>query len=211
MAYTAALKTRDRRTRRVLLVSITALCLAFLTAYVLTFVDWTPHAGDASGRYIAGSAAAPADHGVTAEGVSVFDDTYPAVTNLDPALLDALRAAATDAAPAGTGMVITSGWRSPEYQDRLLHDAVIRYGSEQEASRWVATADTSAHVHGDAVDVGPYTAIDWLAVHGAAYGLCQTYANEPWHFELRPEAATSGCPAMYADPASDPRMQPASP
>ncbi|CEA06912.1 D-alanyl-D-alanine carboxypeptidase [Arthrobacter saudimassiliensis] len=209
MAYFASLRTRDRRTRRVLLVSIVALCLAFLTAYVLTFVDWTPHAGGASGQHLAGPAADPADHGVTAEGVPVFDDTYPTVTNLDPALLGALRTAATDAAAAGVGVVVTSGWRSPEYQERLLDDAVIRYGSEQEASRWVATAETSAHVHGDAVDVGPYTAIDWLAVYGSAYGLCQTYANEPWHFELRPEAATQGCPAMYADPASDPRMHPA--
>jgi len=41
----------------------------------------------------------------------------------------------------------------------------------------------------------------------AKYGLCQTYRNEPWHYELRPEAADHGCPAMYADPTGDPRMQ----
>ena len=31
----------------------------------------------------------------------------------------------------------------------------LKYGSEAEAARWVATPDTSAHVSGDAVDIGP--------------------------------------------------------
>ena len=62
-------------------------------------------------------------------------------------------------------------------------------------------------MHGDAVDIGPATATAWLSRHGAAYGLCQIYANEPWHFELRPGAADHGCPPMYADPTHDPRMQ----
>jgi D-alanyl-D-alanine carboxypeptidase len=46
----------------------------------------------------------------------------------------------------------------------------------------------------------------WLSEHGAAYGLCQIYRNEPWHFELRPEAIESGCPRMFPDPTHDPRM-----
>jgi hypothetical protein len=71
----------------------------------------------------------------------------------------------------------------------------------------VATPKTSAHVSGDAVDVGPSRAAAWLSEHGAAYGLCQIYANEPWHYELRTEAFDHGCPAMYADPTHDPRMQ----
>ena len=40
-----------------------------------------------------------------------------------------------------------------------------------------------------------------------AYGLCQIYDNESWHYELRPEAIDRGCPPMYADPTHDPRMQ----
>ena len=60
---------------------------------------------------------------------------------------------------------------------------------------------------GDAVDIGPSDAAAWLSEHGAAYGLCQIYGNEPWHYELRPEAGDQGCPAMYADPTHDPRMQ----
>jgi hypothetical protein len=62
-------------------------------------------------------------------------------------------------------------------------------------------------VSGDAVDIGPLDATAWLSEHGAKYGLCQIYRNEPWHYELRPEAIGHGCPPMYADPTRDPRMQ----
>ena len=72
----------------------------------------------------------------------------------------------------------------------------------------MATGETSPHVSGDAVDIGPPSAAAWLSEHGAAHGLCQIYSNEPWHYELRPEAVDDGCPTMYADPTEDPRMQP---
>ena len=65
--------------------------------------------------------------------------TIPGVANLDPALLGALRRAATDAAGDGVEFVVDSGWRSPEYQEQLLREAVSKYGSEEEAARWVAT------------------------------------------------------------------------
>jgi zinc D-Ala-D-Ala carboxypeptidase len=148
----------------------------------------------------------PAD-GVVPDGASVFDDDLPAVARLDPRLLRALRRAATDAAQDGVELQVNSGWRSREYQEKLLDEAVEKYGSEAEAARWVATPDTSAHVSGDAVDIGPADGAAWLSVHGAGYGLCQIYSDEPWHFELRPGAADHGCPAMYADPTHDPRMQ----
>ena len=127
--------------------------------------------------------------------------------NLDPALVGALRQAAADAAYDGVEFYIRSGWRSPEYQQQLLNEAISKYGSEAEAARWVATPDTSPHVSGDAVDLGPSDATAWLAEHGAAYGLCPIYRNEPWHYELRPDAAEHGCPPVYADPTHDPRMQ----
>jgi hypothetical protein len=145
--------------------------------------------------------------GVVPDGVTVFDDEIPAVANLDPALLGALRQAATDAVDAGVEFNVDSGWRSPEYQEQLLHEAVSKYGSKEEAARWVATPNTSAHVSGDAVDIRPFHATAWLSEHGAEYGLCQIYSNEPWHYELRPEAIDHGCPPMYADPTHDPRMQ----
>ncbi len=141
-------------------------------------------------------------HGV----VTAFDDGVAAVTKLDPDLLRALRDAASDAATGGIEIQVNSGWRSKSYQNQLLRDAVTKYGSEREAARWVATAKTSPHVSGDAVDVGRNDAIAWLSRNGAAYGLCQIYDNEPWHFELRPDAAKDGCPYPYADPTHDPRM-----
>ena len=145
--------------------------------------------------------------GVVPDGVTVFDGEIPAVANLDPDLLNALRQAATDAADDDVGFSVTSGWRSPAYQSRLLREAVSEYGSEEEAARWVATAATSAHVSGDAVDIGPPDATAWLSAHGAEYGLCQTYRNETWHFEMRTDAIDRGCPRMYADPTQDPRMR----
>jgi zinc D-Ala-D-Ala carboxypeptidase len=140
-------------------------------------------------------------------GTTILDEEDPGVANLDPALLGALRQAGTDAAGDGVELVVNSGWRSPEDQERLLQEAVSEYGSEEEAARWVATPDTSPHVSGDAVDIGPSDATAWLSEHGAEYGLCQIYGNEPWHYELRPEAVDDGCPPMYADPTHDPRMQ----
>ena len=145
--------------------------------------------------------------GAVPDGTMVFDDAVPGVAKLDPALLGALRQAATDAADNGVEFVVDSGWRSPEYQAQLLREAIAKYGSEQEAARWVATPDTSAHVSGDAVDIGPSRAAAWLSANGAAYGLCQIYGNEPWHYELRREAIAEGCPPMYSDPTQDPRMQ----
>jgi D-alanyl-D-alanine carboxypeptidase len=145
--------------------------------------------------------------GAVPDGTTVFDDEIPGVAKLDPALLGALRRAAMDAADDGVEFYVESGWRSPKYQEQLLREAVSTYGSEKEAARWVATANTSPHVSGDAVDIGPLDATAWLSKHGAEYGLCQIYRNEPWHYELRPGAIDRGCPRMYADPTHDPRMQ----
>ena len=147
------------------------------------------------------------DDGVLPDGVTVFDGEFPAVANLDPDLASALRLAATAAGRDGVEVFVTSGWRSAAYQDQLLREAISEYGSEEEAARWVATAETSAHVTGDAVDIGHAEAMAWVFAHGAEFGLCQTYRNEPWHYELRPDAVDDGCPTPYDDPTQDPRMQ----
>jgi D-alanyl-D-alanine carboxypeptidase len=163
---------------------------------------------------IGGAAAPDGRHGALGEadgavpdGTTVFDDEVPGLAKLDSDLLAALHRAAAEAAGDGVELHVDSGWRSPEYQAQLLREAISRYGSEEAATRWVATPETSAHVSGDAVDIGPSGAAAWLSAHGAAFGLCQIYGNEPWHYELRPQAIGHGCPAMYADPAHDPRMQ----
>jgi zinc D-Ala-D-Ala carboxypeptidase len=146
--------------------------------------------------------------GLVPDGVTVFDSAIPAVANLDPDLLQALRDAAAGAAPDDITFYVNSGWRTPEYQNQILRQAVSRYGSEDAAARWVATAATSPHVSGDAIDIGYSDATAWLSKHGAEYGLCRIYRNEPWHYELRPGAIAHGCPRMYANPTQDPRMQP---
>jgi D-alanyl-D-alanine carboxypeptidase len=145
--------------------------------------------------------------GAVPDRTTPFDDDIPGVAKLDPDLLGALRRAEVDAAEDGIELLVDSGWRSPEYQNQLLREAVSEYGSAAEAARWVATAQTSAHVSGDAVDIGPSNAAAWLAERGAEYGLCQIYRNEPWHYELRPKAIDQGCPPKYADPTHDPRMK----
>jgi hypothetical protein len=150
--------------------------------------------GDAGGAIPAGTT------------ISVFDDDVPAVGNLGADLRAALRRAARDAEADGVELRVTGGWRSPQHQAQLWRDAVVQYGSPAEAARWVAIPETSAHVAGEAVDVGGSDAVTWLAEHGSRYGLCQIYGNEPWHYELRPAALDDGCPPPYPDPTDDPRM-----
>ncbi len=194
MSDNAPARTAGRRPRSTILAA-----LAFVSATLI---------GVVAGPSLA-SSSSPAD-GAVSDGATVLDHEGPAVANLDPDLLGALRQAATDAARDGVEILVKSGWRSREYQTQLLNDAVSKYGSKEKAARWVATADTSAHVSGHAVDIAPSRAMTWLSRHGAEYRLCQVYRNEPWHYELRPEAPESiedGCPSMYADPSHDPRMQ----
>jgi sugar/nucleoside kinase (ribokinase family) len=148
----------------------------------------------------------PADSGLTVDDgfiadnapLSPFDTSLPAIANLDAGLRDAILSAATDAHASGIEMVINSGWRSERYQQALLDEAVVTYGSEEEARKWVNTPDASKHVTGEAVDIGPTDADDWLLQHGSDYGLCQAYANEMWHFELLVEPG-GVCPAPIVD------------
>jgi zinc D-Ala-D-Ala carboxypeptidase len=124
-----------------------------------------------------------------------FDVQYSAIARLDPALLRAIQGAATAAAADGITMTITSGWRSPEFQQRLLDDAVRTYGSLAAARQYVQTPAMSKHVTGEAVDVGGAGADEWLISNGSRFGLCRIYANELWHFELATDAM-GNCPML---------------
>jgi zinc D-Ala-D-Ala carboxypeptidase len=193
MASNESAGTAVRRKRSTILAALASVSAALIGVF--------------TGQLVGPSLARGEAGGAVGRGVTVFDNERPAVANLDPDLLGALRHAAKDAAKNRVKIYINSGWRSPEYQERLHLQAVWKYRSEEKAARWVATADTSSHVSGHAVDIGPSRATAWLSKHGAAYRLCQIYRNEPWHYELRPEASDHGCPRMYADPRHDPRMQ----
>jgi hypothetical protein len=118
-------------------------------------------------------------------------------TGLDAELERRFAAAQAAAAAAGVDLTLTSGWRTVEEQQRLVDQAVERYGTP-EAYRWVLPPEHSAHVQGLAVDVGPTDGALWLGEHGLEHGLCRTYLNEVWHFEMLPEGATA-CPEPHAD------------
>jgi zinc D-Ala-D-Ala carboxypeptidase len=206
-------QVRARSTAVVALVLITAaligvlgyLSMAAPSSSATSILAGWPFAHRAESLHGDRRGAADEADGVVPDHVTVFDDRYPAIANLDPALLGALRRAADDAANDGVRFYVDSGWRSRAYQEQLFEQAVSSYGSKQKAARWVAPPGTSAHESGKAVDIGPDDAAAWLSEHGARYGLCQIYRNEPWHFELRPDTVDDGCPRPYADATKDPR------
>ena len=132
------------------------------------------------------------------EAISPFADDLPAIANLEPGLRSAMQDAASAAIDDGVDFVVTSGWRSAAYQQSLLDDAVIEYGSAEVAGEFVLSPDQSRHVTGEAVDIGRTDANSWLSQHGADYGLCQTYANEMWHFELATEPGGE-CPEQLSN------------
>jgi len=130
--------------------------------------------------------------------LSPFDTAQPAVSNLERALLQAVQDATDAAAAEGVDIGITSGWRSARLQQALFDQAVVEHGSVEEARRFVLSPELSQHVTGRAVDIAPYDAMDWLSRSGSDYGLCRTYANEAWHFELVTSRGGE-CPEPLAD------------
>ncbi|GEL99421.1 hypothetical protein CTE05_29680 [Cellulomonas terrae] len=133
--------------------------------------------------------------GLAANGA---DDVPGAATGLDPELQRRFDIAQAAAATDGVELRMTSGWRSAAEQQSLVDGAVEKYGSLEEARRWVLPPESSAHVQGKAIDVGPTDGALWLEQHGFELGLCRTYANEMWHFEMLAEGAAA-CPEMHLD------------
>lgn len=179
----------DRRSGRRLVAAVCGIVVALSACSAGVAVD---PAGHAKGR--AEEDGSIPDH----TSISPDDSGHAAIAKLDPDLLAAVRKAAADARAAGVELRVTSGWRSKAYQQRLLDEAVATYGSLEEARRLVSTPEKSAHVTGKAIDIGPTDAADWLVRNGADYGLCQTYANEMWHFELSTEPGGE-CPVPRSD------------
>nr|WP_239591656.1 M15 family metallopeptidase [Mycolicibacterium tusciae] len=145
-----------------------------------------PAPSDAEQHLDIGDGATDTFGGWLPDGVTLspFDVANPIVGSLDPALLGAIQDAARKAAAENVDIQINSGWRSRGFQQRLFDDAVRSYGSVDIARQFVASADTSKHVDGKAVDIAPAQADKWLIANGQQFGLCQIYANEIWHFEL---------------------------
>lgn len=132
--------------------------------------------------------------------LSPFDVSNPILSQLDPALLQAVQEAARAAEAQGVQLWVTSGWRSKGFQQRLFDNAVVSYGSVGGAAEFVATPEVSKHVTGQAIDIGPVEADMWLIANGSRFGLCQIYANEIWHFELAADM-NGNCPPLRPNAA----------
>ncbi|MCR2783925.1 MULTISPECIES: M15 family metallopeptidase [unclassified Microbacterium] len=184
-----------RRRQTVVIASLILVIVAVLLSLaMLSPILWGPmkaalHTpGEADGRL--------------ADGISVtLDATHlPAISRLDPELREAMLRAETDAAADGVTFEITSGWRSAELQQWMLDERIELWADEELARQFVATPENSHHVTGDAVDIASLDAQLWLIDNGSRYGLCQTYSNERWHFELATEPG-GVCPTMLPDAA----------
>ncbi|WP_442942774.1 M15 family metallopeptidase [Nocardia sp. NBC_01503] len=117
---------------------------------------------------------------------------------LDPLLAAAYSHAADAAREEGVTIRITSGYRSPAEQQAMWEDGIRQYGSPEAARQWVLPPEESTHVSGQAIDVGPRAGAQWLEDNGNRWGLCRTFDNEWWHFELVTVPGAS-CPARLPD------------
>ena len=100
----------------------------------------------------------------------------------------------------------TSGYR-PASKRRMQawKDAIKRYGSVEEARKWVAPPSTSPHRTGRAIDLWMGSSNDssnvskqkrtkaylWLKNNAQRFGF-YNYWREPWHWEYNPTAAQEG-------------------
>jgi zinc D-Ala-D-Ala carboxypeptidase len=121
---------------------------------------------------------------------------------LSPKLRSRLKKAMAGAKVAGVPIRINSGRRSRTKQARLFKEAIQKYGSYQEAMRWVLPPDKSMHVLGKAVDIAPQAAMAWLGKNGWKYGICRRYDNEPWHFEALTAPGTK-CPPIETNAVAE--------
>ncbi|MFC8923930.1 M15 family metallopeptidase [Cellulosimicrobium sp. NPDC057127] len=178
----------------VLFVVAVVLALAGATTTVLGVgAPWSSGRGSTVGEGATEqrTAAEPGASGTARPGEGEAD-------GLDPELLRRFEEARAAAAAEGVELRVTSGWRSAAEQQELVERALERYGSVEETHRWVLPPESSEHVAGAAIDVGPTEGAYWLQQHGARFGLCQTYANEVWHYEAAAEPGGT-CPPQHAD------------
>lgn len=81
---------------------------------------------------------------------------------------------------------VSSGFRSEERQAELWDQALKKYGSVEEARKWVAPPGRSQHGLGFAADLKflDPAARQWVKDNAGQHGLAFPLANEPWHIEL---------------------------
>jgi D-alanyl-D-alanine carboxypeptidase len=128
---------------------------------------------------------------------------YPLTTSkpdlrLRAALIPDLIAMSEAAAAAGAPLVISSAWRSYEYQEKL-YQAGLRTQTRDEVEKTLAPPGRSQHQLGTAIDFGSIdvsfartAAGRWLVGNAWAYGFSLSYPEdqesltgyswEPWHY-----------------------------
>ena len=125
----------------------------------------------------------------------------PGATSLNPEVQRRFDEAKAAAKFDGVNLYIQSGYRSIELQTKLFNDAIAKYGSADEASKWVSPPSVSRHPQGIAIDIN-YPAdpsgAKWLEINGFKFGLCRVFENEWWHFEPN-VAPGQKCPPRYAN------------
>lgn len=146
----------------------------------------------------AGAVAAPAGAAPVREEQREAAGSAEGSEGLDPVLALAYTLAEQDAHAEGVPLWITSGYRTPAQQQALWDDGVATYGGPDAARKWVLPPAESTHVSGQAIDVGPQAGAQWLAANGNRWGLCRTFDNEWWHFEITTFPGAP-CPPMVAD------------
>ncbi|GAA1480177.1 hypothetical protein GCM10009624_06170 [Gordonia sinesedis] len=138
---------------------------------------------------------------LTTVGTAATAGAAPGTAGLSPVLATSYGFADRAARAQGIPLHITSGRRSVAEQDRLWRSAIATHGSAREARRWALPPRESTHVTGQAVDIGPRRGATWLAATGYRWGLCRTFANEWWHFEVVTVPGIA-CPPMWPDAAA---------
>ena len=155
-------------------------------------------------------AAAPPDRalgvadGRLPDGVTVADDTYPAVAEPRPgAAGGALRSVGRGWVPAST-VQRQRRLALPRYEEQLLDEAVATYGSRAAAARWVATPATSSHVWGTRWTSRTPTTRPGSRGTAPGTGCARVFRNEPWHYEL----AARGRRRRVPGPVHRPHLRP---
>ena len=120
---------------------------------------------------------------------------------IDKQLMNRFKAAQAAAKKDGQTIYIASGFRTLSRQTTLFAQAIKKYGTAAEASKWVLPPLVSHHPWGVAIDVNypddPVGA-GWLEINGSKFGLCRVFKNEWWHFE--PVIAPGWkCPGLVPD------------
>ena len=128
-------------------------------------------------------------------------------------------AAEADGIPANL-LTIVSGYRSVAHQTAIWERALRKYGSREEARKWVAPPGGSPHHSGRAVDLAlgvsnssenvealrRTAAWRWLSCNAGRFGFTP-YLREPWHWEYNPpDFAPAPRPAPTSPPPTPRRV-----